>query len=135
MSYRPKTRLEKILNGQIMKARSGLEAAVQAALERMRPLEVDGAASIDEQTGKLVITINKSAAEVFAAAEKGQNVRYESESNGQHITGIIPMEAFRFANEDGVNYLFKIRGDANATDKLFVSGVIAGDDIVVASEV
>ena len=139
MSYRPKTRLEKILNGMAVSARNGLEEAVQAAMERMKPLPVN-ATLVKEESGKTVVTLDKTAAELFAAAQAGRAVSATAtlpvgEDTTGEITMILPIEVFRMAVGDTAVYTVKVRADADTTDALFFGDNFAGDDIVVLTEV
>ena len=139
MSYRPKTRLEKILNGMAIRARNGLEEAVQAAMERMTPLPVN-ASLVKEESGKTVVTLDKTAAELFAAAQAGRTVSATAtvpagEDKTGEITMILPIEVFRMTVENADIYTVKVRADADTTDALFFGDNFAGDDTVVLTEV
>lgn len=139
MSFRQKTRLEKILNGMAVKARPGLEKAVQAAMDRMTPLETNVVLSKDND-GKTVVTLDKTAGELFSAAAAGKAIRATAtapvgENQTAEVTMIIPIEIFRFESEDGIAYTVKARSDTEAKDTLFYGDGFSEDDTVVLTEV
>ena len=111
-NFRPKTRLEKILGGAAITARSGLEAAVQAALERTKPLDVDVMVAVDSETGKAVITTDKTAAELFSAVYAGRavaahaEVAVEGEESLVTVTTIFTVTAKELEVGDARNYEF-----------------------------
>ena len=122
MSYRPKTRLEKILNGQIMKARSGLEAAIQAALERTKPLEVDATMAADPETKLPTITINKYAGELYEAISKG---KYVSVSASVEFDG-VPVDACDTMAVSSKKLV--VHGDETGTTTLYVFSFVLVDN-------
>lgn len=76
------------------------------------------------------VTLDVTAEQLFAAAEAGKVVKASINENGSSITVIVPVEAFRMANDDGAFYLFKARIDAEKDDVLFMSDPLLGHSFV-----
>lgn len=93
------------------------------------PLQVD--MTMSEGT----ITLDKTAGEVFAAAQQGRMVEASAEMPGDDITVIIPIEAFKISGNGGDLYIFKARADSNAADHLYMSAALSESDTVVLTEV
>lgn len=77
--FTPKTRLEKILCGVVTTAKTRLEKAVKYAVENAGGggggvIESNFVVSIDSETGKQIITADKTAAELFDACTAGKKV-------------------------------------------------------------
>lgn len=140
MSYRPKTRLEKILNGQIMKARSGLEAAVQAALERTKPMEANCTISVDSQTGKQTITTDLTAAELFEAVNAGRLFRaiIGVSVDGQTISfpKIVLIDSQALGDDDETVYEFSFSTTSSSDGLIgFIAADLSAGDTVVFRQV
>ena len=146
MSYRPKTRLEKILNGQILKARSGLEEAVQAALGRMKPLACNGTKSVDSETHLKSITTDVTALELYEAVTGGRSVMICSTEHDDNAdisiaeTYSVNAKKIVFPDEEPgafiTMYFFNFTDvDEDDGAKLFCAEDLGAEDAVVFTQV
>lgn len=152
--FTPKTRLEKILCGVATTAKTRIEKAVKTAVENAgggssnAPLEAEGTLTTDAQTGKVTITLNKTAGELYAAACAGKQLKIsmpvtdhddlKDEDYVIDVTRVTPFTATKMVAESlsAVFYNFEARiGDRNDGDSLLCSGDLAETDTVVLTEV
>lgn len=139
MSFRPKTRLEKILRGQDMKARSALEESVQIALANAGGvLETNATLSVDSETGKQMITTDITAAELFGACAAGKKVLAEitlGDAPGA-IRKTISLNGQVFGDDEEAVYEFTF-AEVDGTDGAigFIAEKLSADDTVVFHEV
>lgn len=82
---------------------------------------------------KIVITLDKTAEELYAAAVSGRAMHGHSVQTSMTVDIIQQIEAFKLDNGD-ITYRFKMRADASG-DALFMTEWLFGDDAVVAVEV
>lgn len=154
--FTPKTRLQKILCGVTTTAKTRLEKSAKYAVENAgggggsasnAPLEAEGTLVTDEQTGKMTITLNKTAGELYEAACAGKLVKLsmqqtitDDESGTDYVvdvTTIMTFTATRFVAESfgAVSYnFFALIGDRDDGDKPLYSGDLAETDTVVFTE-
>lgn len=124
--------------GKVLKAVGGQWVlAEEAQTPDAAPLEVT--MTLSESGGKTVVTFNKTAAEMFAAAAAGKMVigtgQIPDEENTVTMTAVLPIEVFRVENGGSALYVFKMRCDMSEADNLFIGKYLAADDPVVLTEV
>lgn len=148
MSFRPKTRLEKILRRQDMKARSALEESVQIAMQNAGGggvFESNASLSEDSETGKTAITTDKTAVELFDAVNAGKSVRalasITSIKEGEEpvtvmITKVLHVAGVKFVHDGVTSFEFNFV-DIDEEDGIigFIADSLSADDIVVFRQV
>lgn len=98
------------------------------------PLAVSVTLSQNE-SNKPVITFDKTAAEVFAAANAGRMVKITgTPTEDLTATMIMPIEVFKLETNGDISYTVKLRADADAADALYFGENFAGTDPVVLTE-
>ena len=141
-------RLIALLNDADLTPQSALEKAVKSALAAINgriddgaPLEATGVMSTNG-SGKEVITLDKTAAELFAAAQAGRLLRVTTEltfGEGQDAvtataTNILPFVASKLEAGGESVYGFAAHPDTDGEDKMFCVDNLAADDTVVLTE-
>ena len=129
-------------------ALNNIENALAALAAAQGPVEAEGTLVTDEQTGKMTITLNKMAGELYEAACAGkllklsmQMTMVDDKSGTDYvvdITKIVTFTATRIVAESvgAVAYSFDARiGDSDDGDKLLCSADIGENDTVVLTEV
>ena len=135
-NYTPKTRLEKILMGVNIAARNGLEKAVKHALSQFEPLEVVGELSKNESQ-KDVITLDKTAEELYAAVKRNAPIKTLSTITAQDESVVVfegapKFSATKITSGETVIYEFCMISSDGVS---FVAEDLAGTDAVVLTEV
>jgi hypothetical protein len=87
----------------------------------------------ENEQDKTVITLDKTAEELYAAAVSGRAMHGHSVQTGMTIDVILQIEAFKLDTGD-TTYRFKMRADASG-DALYMTDWLFGSDAVVAVEV
>lgn len=130
MSFTPKTTLEKILCGVTATAKTRLEKAFAAAMLRLSndPVAVTGTIGKNESQ-KTTITLNKTAAELYAAISSGKtaHVTYSTGENASTEMGCTCTGAKNTSGET-VTYGFCM-SDYSGTQ--YTASSLAGSDTVV----
>ena len=117
---------------------------MQAALERTKPLDVDVTISVDSETGKSVITTDKTAEELFLAVYAGRTVAAHAEvpiegedsSVTVTVTNIWQINAKQFEFGDSRNYEFVgIDYDTDDGPVTYCGDGLGAGDTVVLTEV
>ena len=147
-SYVPKTRIEKILCGVTATAKTGIEKAAAAAMASIKgavdssaPLEVTGVLS-ENGSGKQVMTLNKTAAELFTAAEAGRLIKLSTEMiTGEEpntttvsATVIAPVTAGKAEAGNITVYSFAVDLGMDGDDEIYFVEDLAGTATVVLTE-
>ena len=170
MSFTPKTRLEKILCGVATTAKTRLEKAVAAAMAGVasalelppataadngsvlgvvngawakdsRVLAVTGVVT-ENESEKKVMTLDKTAAEMFEAIEAGRLVKFtceliageEPNTMAVTITQILPIVAAKSEVGDTTVYNFVVHPSIDEDDEIFFVENLSGTDTVALTE-
>ena len=169
-SYVPKTRLEKILCGVTATAKTGIEKAVAAAMASIAgvlpkvtssdngkalvvksgkwqkgaasaPLEATGVLSVNG-SGKQVMTLNKTAEELFTAVASGRMIKLVTEltigeepnTTTATITQILALAANKLEAGGNTVYNFAAHPGTDEEDEIFCVEDLAGTDTVVLTK-
>lgn len=105
-----------------------------------KPFEVDATFAINAQE-KVVITLDATAGELYAAAEAGQLLKATAlVPNGEagetsSVTDIIPIEVYRLeVSEELFLYNIRLHMDPSSSSKVFYAENLTADDPVVVTE-
>lgn len=121
---------------------NNIENALAALTAAQAPLECTVTIGEDKTTGKTTATLNKTVADIWAAAQAGKQIKAvaaDATVPGDltaTITIIVPIEIFEAELSDiGTVYVMKARVDMGPEDALFIAENLSADDTVVLTEV
>lgn len=133
MSFTPKTTLEKILCGVTATAKNRLEKAFAAAMLRLSNDPVTFAGTTSEEDKKIVITMDCTAEEMYAAINAEKMVKTVISAGGTAVgEAVFPVCTVKKTENDHNCYRF---GTINEYGKAFSSGDLTGNAAVVLTEV
>lgn len=141
--FTPKTRLEKILCGVVTTAKTRLEKAVKYAVDHAGGggggvLEMNCTISVDSETGKQMVSTDKTAEELFNAIEAGKVVVALFTAPGPEETALSVRKILHIGCVliGGAVYEFSfVEADGNDGAIAFFVENLQPDDIVVFHEV
>lgn len=128
-------------NGDVITSEKLNKLEQGAADANAGPLEATGVMSVNG-SGKKVITLDKTAAEAFAAAEAGRLLKLTVELTvgeapdtvDMTVTSVMPFVAAKTEYNGNVMYGFAARPDTDGNNTVFFAENLAGTDTVALTE-
>ena len=123
---------------------NNIENALAALAAAQAPLETNVTTAEDSETGKVTITTDKTAGEVFDAVNQGKMVRALisiSTGNGEEsvtlmLTKTVRIAGVKFVLDGETSYAFNyVEVDEEDGIIGFISSSLSADDLVVLTEV